>query len=548
MSTGLSSTETSGLGSGGSGSPGRGASGRGWTRRLRAGRHAARRATADVGALLAFRVTAVRGRGRAVAASALALIVVLTVVCAWAPAYLPGAHGRASGQTGLAADETILLLPSVYLGVLMISIVSAASAGGGRELLPRDQAVAFPVSPTTDHLGALLMAPMNIAWLLQSWVVLAGTAFSLGSRNLLAAQVPVLLWLFLGTAVAQVVAWAVEWLRRTRHGVWVVRGLVLVVVGGMAGLIASHQLVPVLNHAPTIHVLVTALQASRGDWVPWLSGTALLVVISLVAVVAGAVAAHLLARRPPRDEMRVESSTYARRPNPASNLVALIRIDRAGVWRSVPLRRGFAFLALMPGLVALASALQWYMLAILPGLVASGGALLFGVNAWCLDGRGALWRDSLPVNPRLVFFSRVVVLLEVLLVATGIALVVASVRAGTPNHGQVVAVLCSAVVVTLQVVSGSMRWSVRRPYAMDMRSGRATPAPPLTMVGYSTRLALATTLTGMLFVATSRAPDWQWSVIVALPFLALSLYRLMRTADAWENPEVRSRVVTTVAG
>ena len=36
---------------------------------------------------------------------------------------------------------------------------------------------------------------------------------------------------------------------------------------------------------------------------------------------------------------------------------------------------------------------------ILPGLVASGGALLFGVNAWCLDGRGLLWRENLPARP-----------------------------------------------------------------------------------------------------------------------------------------------------
>ena len=50
------------------------------------------------------------------------------------------------------------------------------------------------------------------------------------------------------------------------------------------------------------------------------------------------------------------------------------------------------------------------MLTILPGLVASGGALLFGVNSWCLDGRGALWRDSLPVTPKRVFMSRVIVL------------------------------------------------------------------------------------------------------------------------------------------
>ncbi len=95
----------------------------------------------------------------------------------------------------------------------------------------------------------------------------------------------------------------------------------------------------------------------------------------------------------------------------------MLRVDRAGIWSSVPLRRGLMVLAVLPGLVALAGGLEWEMLTIMPGLVASGGALLFGVNAWCLDGRGALWRDSMPVDPRLVFTSRVVVLVEVLLVA-----------------------------------------------------------------------------------------------------------------------------------
>jgi hypothetical protein len=67
------------------------------------------------------------------------------------------------------------------------------------------------------------------------------------------------------------------------------------------------------------------------------------------------------------------------------------------------------------------------------------------------------------------------------------------------------------------------------------------------MVGYSTRLALATTFTAMLFVLTARAPSWQWPVLVAVPFLLFSLWRLVRTANEWEGPEVRSRVVTTVA-
>jgi hypothetical protein len=224
----------------------------------------------------------------------------------------------------------------------------------------------------------------------------------------------------------------------------------------------------------------------------------------------------------------------------------MVRTDRAGIWRSVPMRRGMAVLALFPGAIALAGSFSWEMLGIFPGLVASGGALLFGVNSWCLDGRGALWRDNLPVDPRLTFTSRAVVLLEILLVASAVTLVIASLRAGIPTVSEVAAVLSATIVVTVQVVATALRWSVRRPYAVDLRSARATPAPPLVMVGYSARLALSTTCTGLLFNAASRAP-WQWSLALAVPFLAWSITKLMLTGRAWSNPTVRARVIATVA-
>ena len=122
----------------------------------------------------------------------------------------------------------------------------------------------------------------------------------------------------------------------------------------------------------------------------------------------------------------------------------------------MPLRRGLAVLAVMPGLVAIAGNLQWEMLTILPGLVASGGALLFGVNSWCLDGRGALWRDSLPVDPRLVFASRAVVLVEVLLVASVGTVLMAALRAGLPTRPELVAVRAA------RPSWWSCRWSRRR--------------------------------------------------------------------------------------
>jgi len=186
------------------------------------------------------------------------------------------------------------------------------------------------------------------------------------------------------------------------------------------------------------------------------------------------------------------------------------------------------------------------MLSILPGLVASGGALLFGVNSWCLDGRGALWRDSLPVAPKMAFLSRVIVLVEVLLFATGLTLLLGTLRAGVPTSAQLAGVLCCALVVTVQVVATSLRWSVKRPFAVDLRSARATPAPPVVMVGYSARLALTTTLTGMLFGAATFA-SWQWSVLLALPFLLFSSAKLVGTAAEWADPSTRSMVVATVA-
>jgi hypothetical protein len=304
--------------------------------------------------------------------------------------------------------------------------------------------------------------------------------------------------------------------------------------------------VPVLDRSPTVRITIGVLYGADGQLWPWGQVVVALLAITLLAIVAGAVVARGVAGRPAIDELRAESSLREPRANPASDLVALVRTDRAGIWRSVPLRRGLAVLALLPGLVALAGGLEWSMLSILPGLVASGGALLFGVNSWSLDGRGALWRDSLPVAPKLVFTARVVVLVEVLLLATGLTLLLGSLRAGSPTASQLASVLCCASVVTLQVVATSLRWSVRRPFSVDLRSARATPAPPVVMVGYSARLALTTTLTGMLFGAASYA-SWGFPVLLALPFVLFSAAKLVSTADGWANPETRSRVVATVA-
>ena len=73
-----------------------------------------RRAIADLGPLLRFRASAVRGRSRTVLVLVTATMLGLTVAASWFPAYLPEGDERRS--------DVLLLLPSGYIGVLVIAL------------------------------------------------------------------------------------------------------------------------------------------------------------------------------------------------------------------------------------------------------------------------------------------------------------------------------------------------------------------------------------------------------------------------------------------
>jgi hypothetical protein len=500
-----------------------------------------RRSVTDLRALLAFRGSGLEPRQRRRLRVVGGILLALTLAAIVVPAFARDWTHRQQ------VNHFVALLPSMYLGFLALSIFAAVASAGGREVIPRDQAVGFPVSSTTDHLGALLMAPLNIAWILQAWTLLGATSYVLGAPNLWASTLPILVWIAFATAFAQLAGWAIEGVRRGPHGILITRGLFAVLGIGTATLILTHRFVPLVDRSPTVRVLLAAAWGTDSMWGQWALALVVLALMTVVAVVLGAAPARWALHRTQREELRLESGLHPARPRPGSDLAALLRVDRSAIWRSVPLRRGLVVLAVMPGVVALAGNLEWRMLTILPGLVASGGALLFGVNSWCLDGRGALWRDSLPVAPRLAFVSRVLVLFEVLLAAAALTIVLAALRAGWPTGAELAALLCATLVVAAQVVSTSLRWSVRRPYAMDMRSARATPAPPVVMAGYSARLALKTTFTGLIFSGLATLPDWRFSVVLALPMLLWSAARLVRTADQWGQPDIRARVVATVA-
>ncbi len=118
----------------------------------------------DTGHLIAFRAGTLRRRGAAAVGAV--IILLLTVGFAIGPASL-----EATGQLGDILDTLVDALRgnlgAALLGILFLSIASSMSSGGGRELLSRSEAAIHPVSARTEHLGALALTPLNLAWFIR---------------------------------------------------------------------------------------------------------------------------------------------------------------------------------------------------------------------------------------------------------------------------------------------------------------------------------------------------------------------------------------------
>ena len=500
-------------------------------------------AARDTGHLVAFRARTVRRpAGTAVGA---VVVLALTVGFAVGPAMVDLAALDSAALTAAIASLQGNL-GAAFIGVLLLAISASMGSGGGRELLSRSEAAIHPVSPVTEHLGALLLAPLNLAWLVQAWGLLAVTALVTPVDRLPGAQLVVLAWVLAATAIGQAVGWAAEGVRRTEHGVVVVRVVSGVVVAGVAGLHLAGALGPIVRALPTTWVADTGRTSS------WPVVVVALVVVLVATVVLGARPAAWALGLPPREELRVQSGVHEARhvPEPrwgSPDRALLRRLDRGSVWRSVGMRRGLMVLGIGPGLVALVAGLEWSSVMLLPGLTASGAALLFGVNAWCLDGKGMVWRETLPVSARDVFDVRTLVVAECTAAVSGTTVVLALLRNGLPPLVVGVSVLACWAVVLVQVLAIVMTWSIRSPYSVDLSSPRATPAPHAAMAGYAGKLSLVTTLTGMLFTGLAALPWWWVPPVLALPFLAWSGRRLHRARRRWLAPEERARVVLTVA-
>jgi hypothetical protein len=454
-----------------------------------------------------------------------------------------------TGVEPAALVAAVEAAPAALLGFGALAVIAPLTASNGSELVPSSQLVAYPIKPATLFLSSLVLAPVNLVWIVQLLVLIAETGFlTLGTPSLTRGLITTGTYVLACTLVGQALAWLTTGLRasargrlaiRVVTGVLVVAGLVIARLGRADDLVDQ-------SYAPRVTRAIAA--GGRGDLAQWLPTTGVLAALAVVAAAAGVAASRWALRQAP-DRGADRTSRDLRRRGPVdSSYRALLAVDRASVWRAPALRRGALVLAILPGIAAAGVGLPWRSLVFLPGLVAAGGGLLFGFNAFCLDGSGAVWVATLPHSPSLVARAKARVTAEAVFTGVVLAAGIGALRApGLPTATEATAILASGSACALLVVALCTSSSVRKPYRADLNGPRDAVAPPGAMMLASTRLALPAAFVGAVLQAAAIAPQWWVPLVVAAPVMLSSALWIARSLRRYDQPLVRSRIVQVVS-
>ena len=493
----------------------------------------------QLGALLALRWQMARAPGLRVS------IVLAAAAVGWLLSLVLGS-GDALDEAQLGT--AIELAPSVFLGFGALAVIAPLTAGGGNEVVPPDQLVAVPVRPSTQFFGGLLLAPVNLVWVVQLLVLAALTSYLTLGGSLLRGGLTTAAYVIGLTVLGQALAWTVVGARHTQRGRRVVGVLGLLVLLTAVVVVRTGHGQDVLDASPTRSVVAGVVAGGEGDLLRWAVTTAVLLAATAAGLLLGGRACAWALRRPGDAGVNRHTEPVRRRQAKAGALRELVAVDRASIWRAPALRRGGLVLAVLPGLIAAGTAVPWQSMIVLPGLVAAGAGLLFGVNAFCLDGSGAVWLASLPHDPRLVARAKTIVIAETVLAAVVVAALAGSLRSpGTPTTAELVAIVASALTCTAVVVAGALKMSVRRPHRADLRGPRDAVAPPGALALASARLALPTALVGIVLGSASQTGVWWWAPLLALPILLLAALSVLRSLRRYADPFARAGIVQVVA-
>jgi hypothetical protein len=444
------------------------------------------------------------------------------------------------------AFDASLVTPTAFLVYAGLAVAGPLAAGGGVELFPPDQLSPFPVRPATSFLGALLLAPLNLAWIAETASLLALTSYVAGSwAGVPAAMMVTIAFVIAATVLGQALAWWLGALRQVRWGRYLLWTLVASVAAAI--FVAVRVGLPkVADHSPAKPVVYALLDGSAGRYEQSAWAIVGLLVLAGIGIVLGVRAAAFERRHPQR--VIGALTRVRRRESRRSHRAQLRALERAGVWRTGSLRRGLLVMALLPGAAAAAAEAKWAALSVIAGLVPAGAGLLYGVNAFCLEAGGALWLGSTPLRPREHLLAKGWVLAEVCLCVALLTALAGAARAqGSPSAVDVTAILATVVACTATVVSTCLHVSIRNPHRALLTGRRDTPAPPGSMAVYSARLAATTTLLAIAITGAAASEVWWVPPALASAVVVLAVLSVQRTARFFTNPAIRANVLMTVS-
>ena len=433
----------------------------------------------------------------------------------------------------------------------MLALLAPLATGGGHDVVPPDQLVALPVRPATQFLGGLVLAPFDLVWIVQLLGLTALTScLTLGGS------------LERGAATTAAYVLAITCSARRWPGRW--SGC-----AGPAPAAGPSAPVPGRRSPPRWHWRAPEQPWRRGDAVRRVSGAdrrrrgdrrrrrsprcggarpLRRCSSSPCSPWARAAACRWALRRPGDVGAPAERGPVRRRAGRRGALRELVAVDRASVWRAPALRRG-------------RRSCSWCCRGCWrrprPAVAVAGRccrgwsrpvtALLFGINAFCLDGSGLAVAGLAARDPVLLLRSKALVLTETVLGGgRGRVRRRRPAQPGLPPRGRAHRPrrLGAAVHGGRRVLS--LHASLRRPFRADLAdpvtrcaARRARPREPAP--------GLPTAAIGMVLAVAAGTGEWWLPPALALPVLGLCALSAARTTRLWRDPVHRAFVVHRVA-
>ena len=424
------------------------------------------------------------------------------------------AAALSAGALDQAALATAVdLAPQAFLGFGVLAVVAPLTAGGGNEVVPPDQLVAYPVRASTQFLGGLLLAPVNLVWALQLLVLVAVTATCAAAARCCPPRLTSAAYVARSRCSARRSPGPSSGCGRPAPGAAPSRRSAAAAAGRRRRRRAGRRSAASCSTAPRPRAVVAGV-AGRAARRPRCAGRrppAPCSPLTAAGLGLGARACGWALRRPGDAGAQRRPRRSAAAPLRAAPLRQLVAVDRRSAWRAPALRRGGLVLALLPGVLAAGAAVPWGSLIVLPGLVAAGAGLLFGVNAFCLDGSGAALARLAARRPR------------------GWSLRGQGARHrrdGARGRRRRRGVGVAAAARASRPPPSSRRWSpaasparpsssrpassssIKRPAPGGPAGPRDAVAPPGALALASVRLAVPAALVGVLFAVGRPAPAW----------------------------------------